>query len=176
MEKINLIYKHMIRRGIIISIITFLTFSCEKENTDNNKMDTITFNGITKTTINGELISQDASDWKLQESWTDKETSLFIEKKDNSCIPENNNYSIISYPNPCDGIFNLHISKPDGCRLAFRIVDKNFNVLLSQDSVFSTSLGINLNDSGISNDTVRIYYKFFGSDCELKGHGDIKIE
>ena len=166
----------MIRRIFIISIITFLIFSCEKENVDNNKTDTILFNGITMTTVNGELISQDMSDWNIQESWTDKESSLFDEKKDNSCILENNNYSIISYPNPCEGIFYLHIAKPDESRLAFRIVDRNFNVLLSNDSIFSTSLAISLNDSGISNDTVRIYYKFLGSDCELKGHGDIKIE
>ncbi len=166
----------MIRRMIIITIIIFLTFSCEWEKVDNNADATITFNGITETTANGELISQDKSDWKLQDNWNDKENSLFIDKKENFCIVDNDNYSIISYPNPCNGIFKLYISKPDECRLGFRIVDRNFNVLFSKDSIFSNEMGINLNEFGISNDTVRMYYKFFGSDCELKGHGDIKIE
>jgi hypothetical protein len=48
-------------------------------------------------------------------------------------------------------------------------------VLLSQDSVFSNGIAFDLNYLNIRNDTVRIYYKFLGQDCELKGHGDILI-
>jgi hypothetical protein len=159
---------------IFLSIFSILAFSCKKENGDKNQ--SFVFSGITSTNNTGEIISLDTNDWKTIETWTNNENSLFTEKKELWCISTTINYSIIAYPNPCNGIFNLHISMPDEARLAFRIVDKDFKVLVSRDSIFSTSMAINLSDLNISNDIVRIYYKFFGPDCELKGHGDIKIE
>lgn len=157
-------------------IICNFIISCEGDDATDTKPNTIVFNGITMTDNNGWVIKNDPNDWKLAETWTEKENSLFVEKMTNTCNAENTDYKVVSYPNPCYSKFNLYISKPTDSRYAFRIVDRNYNVLLSQDSVFSSGLSINVQGFGITNDTVRIYYKILGPDCELKGHGDIKIE
>lgn len=150
-----------------------MLFSCEKEKEESNTNEII-FEGISITDVYGGLSSQDTTDWNLNDIWMDKENSLFTEKKDNKCSSDE--YSIISYPNPCDGIFLLRLTKPDDSRFAFRVVDKDFNVLVTQDSIMSNSIAISLEGFNVSNEIVRIYYKYFGMDCELKGHGDIKIE
>jgi arginyl-tRNA--protein-N-Asp/Glu arginylyltransferase len=96
--------------------------------------------------------------------------------KVNTCNNENTDYIIHpSYLNHYSTKFNLGFTKPAGSRFAFRIVDRNYNVILSLDSVYSNGLLIDVQGFDITNDTVRMYYKFFGPDCELKGHGDIKI-
>jgi len=64
---------------------------------------------------------------------------------DHYCTVENFDHSIISYPNPSDGIFILNITKPDETLLAIRIVDKEFNVLFAKDSIYST-LAISFNE------------------------------
>ncbi len=169
------------RLTIYLLFVILLPFSsaivsCGGDNdTTDTTTDVIVFKGIRVTDTNGKVYENDLSDWTLTEAWTDKENSLFVEKKVNLCDTSNSIYGISSYPNPCNGNFNLHISKPIETRFAFRIVDRNFNVLLSQDSVFSNGIAFDLNYLNIRNDTVRIYYKFLGQDCELKGHGDILI-
>jgi hypothetical protein len=63
---------------------------------------------------------------------------------------------------PCSqGIFFIHKEKPDDVLLAIRIVDNEYNVLISKDSIHS-SMGIDLNAFHVPHDTVRIYYKFIG--------------
>ena len=83
---------------------------------------------------------------------------------------------IVAYPNPCKSIIRLDIAKPDSSRFAFRIVDKDFNVLVSHDSITAGAIAITLQEFNISNEIVRIYYKILKENCELRGHGDIKIE
>lgn len=162
---------------VTILIVSGFIISCEDDkNNTNPKSDAIVFEGITVTDSLGKVTKNDPTDWKLTDIWTDKEDSLFSEKKVNSCNTGDFSYSISPYPNPCGDRFNLHISKPAETRLAFRIVDRNYKVLLSLDSVFVNGLAIDVKDFNITNDTVRIYYKFLGLDCELKGHGDILIK
>ncbi len=153
--------------------LSLLIISCEKGKNDENQ-DNIVFGGITCTTYEGIIISKDTNDWKLNEFWNVNEVSLFVNQMENHCNNNDLEYSIIAYPNPCGGIFYLDISKPEESLFAFRIIDKEFNVLMSKDSI-RTSIAISLNDFGLMNDTVRIYYKFLGHECELNGHGDIKI-
>jgi len=167
---------NFMNRLIVLFIVTpLIIISCDKEKDDNN-IDEIVFSGITMRDNVGNTLSQDTNDWQLHDNWTDKENSLFFEKMNGICSTEDYDYYIISYPNPCSGMFFLHLSKPNYSRLAFRIVDKDFNILLSRDSITSTCIAINIGEFNVSNEIVRIYYKFFGQNCELKGHGDIKIE
>jgi len=157
-----------------ICLIATFAVSCKDDAAKNPE--SIVFKGIRVTDVNGKVYENDLTDWQLAETWNDTENSLFAEKRTNVCDTANIGYKVVSYPNPCNGIFNLYISKPIESRLAFRIVDRNYNVLLSQDSVYSNGIAINVQSFNIKNDTVRLYYKFLGTDCELKGHGDIKIE
>jgi len=153
----------------LIGMILFL--SCKKEN-DNNTI----FTGITVTDNVGRISSRDTTDWKLFENWSEKENSLFDDNLNSACSTGDFDYSIIAYPNPCSGIINLHISKPETMRLAFRVVDKNYNVLITQDSLYSSTIAFNFSYIHISNETVRIYYKLYGESCAFRGHGDLKIK
>ena len=162
---------------IFMVIISGMITSCEEDKDVANTInETIVFEGITVTDNNGWVIENDPDDWTLAENWSDKENSLFVGKNVSACDNANSEYLIHpAFLNPCINQFNLGFTKPANSRFAFRIVDRNYNVLLSQDSVFSNGIAINVQDFNITNDTVRLYYKFFGLDCELKGHGDIKI-
>lgn len=157
-----------------VCILTVFAVSCKDDVTKNPE--SIVFKGIRVTDVNGKVYENDPTDWLLAENWNETENSLFAEKRTNLCDTASIGYKVVSYPNPCNGIFNLYISKPIDSRFAFRIVDRNYNLLLSQDSVYSNGIAINVTKFNITNDTLRLYYKLFGLDCELKGHGDIKIK
>ncbi len=163
--------------AISVLIVIILASSCERNNTVTKikDPDVIIFKGITQTDNNGWVMTNDATDWVISELWNEKENSLFPESNVSSCDTSNDSFTVYSYPNPCYGVFSLIITKPAESRFAFRIVDRNYNVLLSLDSVYSNGLSIDVRGFNIVNDTVRMYYKFFNPDCELKGHGDIKI-
>jgi len=169
---------------ILISLLLSLFyFSCENDKVDpkdetdlNEETDTIIFYEITKTTETGAIISDDTTDWKFDDEWSETENSLFPTNIKNNCNSDNYNYSIIAYPNPCEDLFRLDISKPNEDRFSFRIVDRDYNILMSNDSIYSSSILIKTTDLEISDDTVRMYYKLIAQDCESKGHGDIKIE
>lgn len=176
---INPINKSIISLFVIfILIIIGVMTSCEEDNVIAvTKPDTIVFKGITVTDNNGWVIQNDPDDWTLTETWTEKENTLFVEKKMTLCDNGNSAYVIHpAYLNPCRNQFNLSFTKPAGSRFAFRIVDRNYNVLSSNDSISGNAVAINVQNFNVKNDTVRMYYKFLGPDCELKGHGDIKIE
>jgi len=164
--------------ALFIFIISGVITSCEDDPViADTPPKTIVFNGITITDNNGWVIQNDPDDWKLTESWTEKENSLFVEKNVNLCDNGNPDYAIHpSHLNSSSSQFNLNFTKPAGSRFAFRIVDRNYNVLLSNDSIFTNAIVFDVQSFNIKNDTVRMYYKYLGPDCELKGHGDIKIE
>jgi hypothetical protein len=139
---------------LAICVFTGLAVSC-KGNVA-KPSDDIVFRGIRVTDVNGRVYENDLTDWLLDENWNDKENSLFVEKMTNLCNTENIDYKVVTYPNPCNGIFNLYISKPIESRIAFRIVDRNYNVLFSQDLVFTNGTAINVYGFNIEDDTVRI--------------------
>lgn len=152
-------------------LISIMVSSCEKD--DNSS---IRFSGITVRDESALLISEDLNDWQLHSNWSDQEHSLFNEKRNLDCDTTTEEYSILAYPNPCNGIFYLGLTKPLNKWMSLRIVDEDFNVLVSSDSVFSEVLAFNLTSFNRRDQLVRVYYKFLGENCELKGHGDIKIE
>jgi hypothetical protein len=160
-------------RGLLL--ITILIISCESNN-DSDSKEKINFNGITTTDDFGIILTGDPTDWKLNDVWNLKERSLFAEKRNSTCTSNIVDYSIIAFPNPCADIINLDLNFPTGFAITLRIVDRYYNSLLSLDNNTSKELSIRVSDFNIANDTIRIYYKFLGTDCELNGHGDIKIK
>ncbi|MFO7828938.1 MAG: hypothetical protein R6V23_09980 [Bacteroidales bacterium] len=153
---------------IIVLILIAFTNSCEKD-AENNL-----FIGITETNEFGEIISNDETDWSLNESWNETENSLFSESFDNLCNTDDEYYLLTAYPNPCDAITTLKFTVPDDKRVAFRIVDNDYNILVSKDSA-NSDIAINFDYLKVQNDILRVYYKIYGENCELKGHGDIKV-
>lgn len=159
----------------IFILITILIISCESNKNDEKK-EIIIFNGFTSTDDFGNILTSDPTDWKLTDVWNLKESSLFAEKRNSTCTSNILDYSIIAFPNPCADIINLDLNFPTGFAITLRIVDRYYNSLLSLDNITSKNLSILVSDFNITNDTIRIYYKFLGVNCELNGHGDIKIE
>ncbi len=158
-------------KKIVIIGLLILTFanSCKKD------IKNSLFNGITETNEFGDIISIDETDWNLNENWNKTENSLFSETFDNICNTDNEEYVLIAYPNPCSDFGTLHFSVPENKRVAFRIVDSDYKVLISDDSARS-EIAINFQDMNVNNKMVRVYYKIYGDSCELKGHGDIRVD
>lgn len=155
-------------RNIVVLFSILFILSCEKDKSDN------IFTGITNTTNVGDIISSDDTDWNFNDSWNAKEASLFDLSYEQSCISDVADYSIIAFPNPCQNIVNIYFDLPMDNFISMRLVDENYKVLLSLDSLTS-GVAINLNSLAIENQMIRAYYKVYGLECELKGHGDIKI-
>jgi len=147
--------------------------SCEPGEPNTPPESNIYFNGITNTDVNGFILSSDTTDWRTDDTWILKESDLFslIQTK---CSPPDNN-KIIAYPNPCNGIFALYIEKDPASRVELRLVDQDFNILISIDTILQNNVQLNAGTFGII-DTVRLYYKFVDGNCEWKGHGDIIIQ
>jgi len=159
----------------ILILITILICSCESNKNDEKK-EIIIFNGITTTDDFGDILSADTSDWKLNDTLNMKESSLFEEKMNNYCTSNISDFSIRAYPNPCSKMVYLNFNFPTGYTITLKVVDRNYKLLLSLEDNLSKNLSLNFSDFNISNDTIRIYYKFHGDNCELNGHGDIKIK
>lgn len=161
---------------LIFAIILSLIISCNKDQTQNNtSSDQIIFNGYSNIDENGVIITNDTSDWNANDSWNTNELNIFgINSSYKLCTSTQLTTPMIAYPIPNNGVFNLHATLENGSRLAVRIVDKNYKVLLSNDSLYGTAA---FDIKGlISNDTARIYYRIINKYCELHGHGDIFVK
>jgi len=139
-----------------------------------SKPESLKFAGITQMdkfgTVEGKA---DTTDWQSNDTWTDREKALFSESASVSCKPAL--YRAMFYPNPCRKKSTLYFDKDSLVRVAFRLVDKDLNVIMSKDSVFKSALEFDLS-SFKTEDTLRVYYKFITKDkCEYTGHGDILV-
>lgn len=160
-------------KNILFALLSIAIISgCDKDPI-NPTEPKIYFKGITITDIQGIIISEDTSDWTTNDTWSIKEGNLFSTTYYLGCLPQHNN-KIIGYPNPGDGVFALHIQKDSSTRIEFRLVDENFNTLITHDSIYQNNIALDARTFGIQ-DTVRLYYKFIENNCEFRGHGDILI-
>ncbi len=163
---------------VIFCLITVSAISCEPKDGDD-----IVFEGIMYTDEYGNMMrAPDPSDWTLTDKWVEKEENLFAEKKENVCSYEDDEFKIYAFPNPCQRETRVLLKMPDQFTCSYRIVDQDFNVLISVDNETIEPpaevkiIDIDLSGFDLPTDMVRVYYKFFGADCELKGHGDIQVD
>jgi len=162
------------KKACFLLVMLLLIFSCNNEDAV-EPVDDIIFTGITERDETGAKITNDSTDWQLIENWQAKEEALFEEAFSTVCDTAGYGYSILAYPNPCQDMITLRITKPTDSRVSFRIVDKDFNVVFSRDTTDAISIFLNTGAFNLAGDTARIYYKFIKQDCELKGHGDVAI-
>ena len=155
-------------RNAVILITLLVCFgSCVK-----NPLTTISFRGITETDPSGVIIANDPTDWTFNDSWSPKEAALFTYAYQQACSAAGN-YKIIAYPNPCNGIFALHVQMPPSAKLEVRLVNNSFTVLASNDDI--TSNAVQLTAGAGTKGMVRLYYKLIDAACEYRGHGDILV-
>jgi hypothetical protein len=145
--------------------------SCKQE----VKKEPIKFKAITETDKFGKVIgTADSSQWRTNDSWTADEKALFnAQYTENAPQPER--LSVLFFANPCRGKSVIYIKKDTITRMSVRLVDRDFNVLFKQDSIYDNKLLLDLNTLA-TNDTFRIYYKLIDEkNNEFKGHGDIRL-
>jgi hypothetical protein len=133
-----------------------------------------TFSGIAERDENGVLKNDDSRDWRFNDHWEPREHNLFEKKYNTDCLSSPRN-SIIAYPNPTTGSFNVVFNKGQYAKVDLRLVDFDCNTLISVDDIEDNSVGLqatNFDRKGI----VRLYYRFVEDGCEVQGHGDIRIE
>lgn len=153
----------MKKYALIILVFCLMMISCKKN-----------FDGITERDNLGNLISSDYTDWNFNDNWSNRESNLFESNFGNQCNTDTGNFSVIGYPNPNNGLFTLYFDLPTTYTYSFRIVDGSFKIIYSMDQLNSPNISCNL--SNYKSQTVRVYYKIFGNNCELRGHGDLQIQ
>jgi hypothetical protein len=147
-----------------------MAFSCKSKTTTQ-----ISFGSITERDKFGAVIGKpDTTDWRTDDVWSQQEKDLFTAKFAENA-PRTDTMQIMFYTNPCHGKSVIYLQKKPDTKLSLRIVDRDYNVLMSMDDLKDMSSQINLSAIGV-NDTVRMYYKFIDSkNNEFKGHGDIVL-
>jgi hypothetical protein len=136
-------------------LVLFLLAGCKKST---EEIPTILFEGFTYRDVNGNLISEDTTDWRWDDSWTQFEHSLFNDIQKPLCpIEEAPQWVLRAYPNPITTDY-MNIGLLDNNRFSYRLVDKNFNVLRAYDSIYANVLQFNFENL---------------DGCEFRGHGDI---
>lgn len=136
-----------------------------------------TFSGITSTDLLGVVIGAgDSTDWTLNDTWVAEEKALFADINDyaQGCPPDTGIGVFPVFPNPDNGVFTLSTTQSTGTRVAYRIVDQNFNLLSTSDSLEADTLQFNLPNAGSpTQPLIRMYYMFVvGDSCAYLGHGD----
>jgi len=148
--------------------------SCKKKDSNTPTVKPINFHGIISTDNNGNIIyNNDSTDWKQNDNWSATEAGLFPSSK--PICSNRVNHEIFCYPNPCNGYATIHYLQSTSICLAYRIVDRNYNILMANDSLKSLNIILDLSKYK-GGDTLRMYYKIINTDCECRGHGDIVVQ
>lgn len=157
------------RTVLLMIFLSSLLSSCREDGC--NPM--LNFSGITERDENGKLITTDENDWKLKDHWQQRERALFDKAYDNTCVAPPN-FSVMAYPNPNQGTFQIVFNKSNATTVDLRLVDFDCRRLITVDGITSNSIALqpeNYNKEGI----VRLFYRFIEDGCEYQGHGDIMI-
>lgn len=164
----------------LIGIIS-LFLSCDDDDTPGPVLPpTIQFGGIHLVDVNGNSLGGgDPTDWNLEDSWEDQVLALFDEER-SLCADASAYNAVSAFPNPAQQEVIVPYILKDSADLQLRIVDRDYQLLRSIEviDVFGpgfNQVSIRLDDLGVT-DTVRFYYKLIGTNCELRGHGDVIIE
>ena len=175
-------FKNIISGLLITS--TLLVCSCgPKDNTDPIP-DYPTFSNYSGTDNNAQpTTSADTDDWNLNDLWVGNVVSVipYISDYGNPCETDQVSSVSPAYPNPTLGTFILTFNIDQNSSVAYRVVNQDFDILASGDTLKTTSNPLNINidisNQVVSNELVRVYYAIIKNNtCSFKGHGDIKIQ
>ncbi len=162
--------------------ISLLLLNCKKEkvNTSNSTGTYPLLSDYTATDNYGVSMGKtDATDWNNDLNWLSSEQNLF--SNFGSLIKTVNPYNTISFkpafPNPTGSNVNFYFVKPSNVKFYYRLVNKDFKVIQSGDSILYDVFKMAISDIVSKSDTmVRMYYYFERNDsCLYKGHGDLKV-
>jgi len=172
----------------ILSVIIFL-IACNDDNRVN-------YSDITQTDADGNIISEDKTDWRVDDVWNENVYNIFYDssnfstieynyhphnffslKSANGVIPSDTNALRVDplYPNPFadKGIVNFYLRDTGSFKAL--VVDNDLNIIKSY-FIESHKGNININTDGIenieTNKIYRFYYMSIIGNEEFYGHGD----
>ena len=170
---------------LLLALVLFQ--SCGNDDDDNNQMCgsvavTIpTFSGYVSVDNFGNPtnVETDPSDWRLDDTWSSSEQALFSDYANfnDNCPTDSNLVVFPAYPNPtATNLVGLASNLDNNSRLRVRVVDQQFNVLHSQDSITNNNVNLNFSTVSPNDDFVRVYYMVVQNEnCIYLGHGDIRL-
>jgi len=175
-------FKHLkIMRSAILPtlLLSLFTFALSCDSCDKDEDITFpVFTGFSLTDENGQALSNaDPTDWRTDDAWEQVEKDLFGSSQQSLCTGDGEVSP--GYPNPCSNLLSFRFSPTEDATGYLRVVDKNFNLLMELDSVryeAGSVSTVQLNFSLLSADTVRLYYRIVGDNCEYRGHGDVVVQ
>lgn len=164
----------------LCSVYILLSGSCKDKNSNpSSNSSTPIISGYTATDNNGNLNGLvDNSDWTFTSDWVGQEFDLF-EYSDsiNYFLQDSTIVMHPAFPNSNSGIFHLNYQKETHTYFNIRVINKNWEVLISADSIVGNNIALDV--QGLvdnSGEMVRVYYMFTKNDsCLYKGHGDIQL-
>lgn len=194
---------------ILILSALFILPSCKKDCTSGcpwGCSGTYTFTGITARDVNGVFtgVSFDSTDWRIDETWCDKELGFFnqtnLNQYNNSgltmayrdsllCQYQNNCndtvkivYGAAGYPNLYHNSLDIEIPAAGAAMMQMVIINGQeqnvLNKVVSHDSIVGNTFSYDLAGLVDSGQVVRIYYMFQypNSNYYFKGHGDLQAQ
>lgn len=168
---------YMKKNITVLLIAVAMTVSCTRNTSG------IDISGYTATDALGNPMgSTDASDWTVNESWSNDEENVF------SGIPTGDltgtNAGTVSmypaYPNPCQNMYSITVTATTSCNMRFVLVNENLTIL--QSGTYEVDPGTSTYsiyiDSNIPDGLYRMYYSFEAQSMPMfhKGHGDVMIQ
>jgi hypothetical protein len=166
----------LILPALLLSLLTF-SLACDSCDKDDTVIVLPTFTGFSLTDDNGQALSNpDSTDWRVDDSWEQVEKDLFGSPGLPLCTGDGEVSP--AFPNSCSSVLGFRFVSTTNTTGYFRVVDKDFKVLLEANAIpFEAGAKIiSLNFSEINPDTVRLYYRIVGNNCEYRGHGDVIVQ
>lgn len=164
----------------VLLLISFSSACSDDEETPSTPAPTgkVSFNGISPVDEQGAPIAApDPTDWNLSDSWSSTEKELFSDNQLPLCKPNADFEVFPAFPNPCRNILNVQLTAMPQYSLDLRLVDNEYTLFFFLDNLpLDTLSAFQLDLSQVqatSGDTLRLYYRIRGEDCQFQGHGDI---
>ncbi len=164
--------KHLL---ILMALCLGLT-ACKKKEDDRRPA----FEGISERDENNMPTgNNDPTDWTLTENWSSEVKGLFynLDTVPYNCGQPDSTVSVSTgYPNPASVFMRVNFNYPNDYILDFRIINRDFEILLAVDSSETDNLLIDVDLDPLGDDNIyRLYYRVWNADCAYTGHGDFKV-
>ena len=165
-------------------LLVFLT-GCKKKpaETTNDCLAKLDFTQITFTDYNGNILSNDPTDWTNDPDWCEQEYGLFNTTHLDLADTDTSRLFTILFPNPLRDVGELVVIRPKRCPFQCVIVNRAFQVL---DTFSIPDQPGNILSSLQFSDSLKYkkgeYYRiYYAAHCTrqlffFKGHGDFKVQ
>ncbi len=136
--------------------------------------------GLTYRDMNADVFClPDSTDWQLLDQWDEWESSLFAGRPSGPApVSAPDTFLFFAFPNPSVYGWLIHTNQDSTSYFDMRIVNRQREILWSQNNITGNSLYLSPTSIAFSPDSselVRAYYRVIRSNGTVyQGHGDLK--